>query len=92
MRPTNTRDPAVRDHRVLFMACPGFLTVPEIKGDVGATRELTVAPAGGGCEAALALLFDQSLILVMRTYPDPDKIRTILHCEGAVIDPDPRGP
>src|SRR3989304_1925392 len=28
----------------------------------------------------------------MRADPDPDKIRTILHCEGAVIDPDPRGP
>ena len=28
----------------------------------------------------------------MRTDPDPDKLRTILDCEGAVIDPDPRGP
>ncbi len=28
----------------------------------------------------------------MRTDPDPDKVRAILHCEGAVIDPDPHGP
>jgi hypothetical protein len=26
-------------HRVLSVACPGFLTVADIKGDVGATRE-----------------------------------------------------
>jgi hypothetical protein len=25
-------------HRVLSVACPGFLTVADIKGDVGATR------------------------------------------------------
>jgi len=39
-----------------------------------------------------ALLSDQSLILVMRTDPDPDKVRTLLHCEGAVIEADPHGP
>ena len=37
-------------------------------------------------------MFDQPLVLVMRTDPDPNKVRTILHCEGAVIDPDPHGP
>jgi hypothetical protein len=26
-------------HRVLSMACPGFLTLADIKGDVGASRE-----------------------------------------------------
>jgi hypothetical protein len=26
-------------HRVLSMACPGFLTLADIKGEVGATRE-----------------------------------------------------
>jgi hypothetical protein len=29
-------------HRVLSVACPGFLTVADIKGDVGATHEPTV--------------------------------------------------
>jgi hypothetical protein len=42
--------------------------------------------------ASLALLFDQSLILVVRADPDPDKVRTIFHGEGAVIDPDPSRP
>jgi hypothetical protein len=38
------------------------------------------------------VLFDQPLILVMKADPDPYKVRTILHGEGAMIDPDPRGP
>ncbi len=28
----------------------------------------------------------------MRANPDPDKVRTILTCKGAMIDPDPCGP
>ena len=71
---------------------PSRLLNGPARRDVGATREVTGVPTAGGCDAALALLFDQSLILVMRTDPDPDKVRTVLHGEGAVIDPDPRGP
>ena len=33
-------------HRVLSVACPGLLTVADIKGDVGATRESCSAPDG----------------------------------------------
>ena len=55
-------------------------------------RAATVALVAAGCNAALTLLFDQPLILVMRADPDPNKVRTILHGEGVVIDSDPRGP
>ena len=40
----------------------------------------------------LALLFDPSPIFVMGADPDPDEVRTILDCEGTVIDANPRGP
>jgi hypothetical protein len=35
-------------HRVLFVACPGFLTVADIKGDVGATRVENLGGDGRG--------------------------------------------
>src|SRR6267143_2556702 len=40
----------------------------------------------------LALPFDQSPVLVMGTAPDPDKVRFILACPSAVIDPGSHGP
>lgn len=51
-----------------------------------------VAKTGGGSNGSLTLLFDDSLILVMRTDPDPDKVHTVLHRERAMIDPSSRGP
>jgi hypothetical protein len=53
---------------------------------------MIVALVAPDCNAPLTLWIDQSLILVMSSDPDPNKVRTILHCEGAVIDPDPCGP
>jgi hypothetical protein len=44
-----------------------------------------------GCNVSLTLLFDQSLTLVMKADPGPNRVRTILHGEGAETDPDPRG-
>jgi len=47
--------------------------------------------AGSVC-SVLALLLDHSLILVVGAYPDPDEVCVVLDGDGAVIDPNPRGP
>ena len=39
-----------------------------------------------------ALPFDQPLIFVMGTDPDPDEICAVFHGDGTVIDPDSCGP
>lgn len=41
-----------RYHRVLPVACPGFLTVADIKGDVGATRENELPKQSARCVLA----------------------------------------
>jgi len=41
---------------------------------------------------ASALLFDQPLILIMGTDPDPNEVCAVLHGHGAVTNPDPCGP
>jgi hypothetical protein len=40
----------------------------------------------------LALLFDESLILIMRTDPNPDEIRSILDCKRPVMRSGSHGP
>jgi hypothetical protein len=40
----------------------------------------------------LALLFDQSLILIMRTDPNPNEILSVLDCKRPVMSPGSRGP
>jgi hypothetical protein len=40
----------------------------------------------------LALLLDDSLILIMRTDPNPDEVRSILDCQRPVMRPSPHGP
>ena len=40
----------------------------------------------------LALLLDDALVFVVGADPDQDEICSILHCEGAVVKSDPRGP
>jgi hypothetical protein len=40
----------------------------------------------------LALLLDESLILIMRADPNPGKIRPVLDCQRPVIRPSPHGP
>jgi hypothetical protein len=40
----------------------------------------------------LALLFDKSFILIMRTKPNPDEILSILDCKRPVMSPSSRRP
>ena len=40
----------------------------------------------------LALLLDDSLVLIMRTDPNPDKIHSVLDCQCLVMRPSPDGP
>jgi hypothetical protein len=40
----------------------------------------------------LGLLFDESLILVMRTDPHPDELYPILDCQRPVMRPSSDGP
>jgi hypothetical protein len=47
---------------------------------------------GYPCNRWLTLLLDQSLILIVRTDPYPNKIRAVLDSDGAVIDSNSRGP
>jgi hypothetical protein len=37
-------------------------------------------------------MLDESLILIMRTDPNPDEIRPILDCQRPVMRPNPHGP
>jgi hypothetical protein len=57
------------------------------------TNALTVINlAGLQSKLVCSPLFDHSLILVVRTDPNPDEVRAILHSDGAVIDADSRRP
>jgi hypothetical protein len=39
-----------------------------------------------------SLMFDLPNVLVVGTNPDPNIITCIIHCESAMIEPDPHGP
>jgi hypothetical protein len=53
-------------HHVLSMACPGFLTLTEIKGDVGATRGPSWSVSGLGVLGPRGLLPKDSRVLPER--------------------------
>jgi hypothetical protein len=56
--------------------------MPEMAAFVQRVREIS----------GLALLFDDSLILVMGANPDPNDIFAIFHSESSVMDPNSDGP
>ena len=56
-----------------------------------AARKEILHCADGVC-SGLPLLFDHSLILVVRANPNPDEIGAVFNGDGAIVQPHPCGP